>query len=145
MRKAYVVWTHCDGKDTRQQFDDRAPAEAAVWAAISTVKVSSEEFAGRVQWSVENVPATKLDELLLAFAGDAQTSEALMGVDRDDPYLMIETSISGETWFSSGASPNELAEHHASQEYAGNWELVGIFDTRTGEEVHGTARTEVTF
>lgn len=143
-KPAYTVTAQLgsEGERTTTQFGDPEAAAAAVVAALAVVKVDLADFGGQVSWSVEEVPATPFDELLDEYMHELHDEGGLDGVEREAPYLMVEENVRGGYWLSSGDDPAQLATQNLKQEYSEDWELVGIFDARTGDQVSGT--TEVT-
>lgn len=140
-RKAYAV--SIDGE--QQLFDDPETAVAAVHAALAVASVDPDNFSGRITWDIEDVPATPFDELLDEYIHELHDEGGIDGVERGDPFLLVEENMRGGYWLSTGMDPTELATSHMNQEYAEEWELIGIFNTATGEAVHGEVSTTVVY
>jgi len=54
----------------------------------------------------------------------------------NDRYVMFENNIGGSTppmWLSSWDTPEQAMVHNLTQEYAGDWELLGVVDLDTGD------------
>lgn len=128
---------------TQQFFDDPKAAIAAVRTSLATIAVSSADFNGSITWDIEKVPATPLDTLLEGYLDELHDSSGADGVDRDDPFLLVESNVRGGYWLSTGPSPENLVSCHLAQEYAEDWEIEGIYSTVTGEPVHGETTTTV--
>lgn len=55
-------------------------------------------------------------------------------VDTDDPYLLVEEHRDESGYrFSTGTSVEGLMARHDDQDDSYDWDLVGIYDTATGE------------
>lgn len=130
----------------RQQFfDDPETAIAAVRSALATVTIDPADFSGSVTWDIEKVPATPLDKLLDDYLDELHDEGGADGVDRDDPFLLVESNVRGGYWLTTGSDPEDLVGYHLAQEYAEEWEIEGIYDTATAEPVHGETTTTVTY
>jgi hypothetical protein len=90
----------------------------------------------------DTMPETPLDNLLNLYGQNLTAGSDLDSVDRSAPFLLVEESRFGGYSFSSGNSAQHLAQYHFDQEYAEEWKIIGIFDTATGEQVHGTTTVE---
>jgi hypothetical protein len=137
-----------------QRFDTASEAWAVARETLLAAynKITAEgsgDFDGSISWETETdeVPATPLDEFILSLdlyddgtGGDGGVG----GVNRDDPYIMVEECRYGCV-VSSGTSPDELVRKHRSDGGSDDWGLEGIYDSRTGAPVHGTFTEKVEY
>ena len=131
-RPAYVVRIHDTDTPSVTQFPDVTDAVDHLTRALGAVAIDQSDFEGRVSWYTTAVPATPFDALLTTYS-ELYDEGGLDGVDREDPYLIVEEHVRGGYWLTTGTDPEVLAENHLLQEYSGEWNCEGIFDTRTGD------------
>lgn len=136
-RKVWMVRAN----NKQEQYDDVGIAARRV---IDLLHLMFNEYDARfpeaflnghsLSWSEEEVPATSLDELLAEY-DDAYGLDEL---DRSKRYLLIERNVRGSSPPYAIATDDDLTalyRGHRDQEYASDWELEGIYEMATGNEV----------
>lgn len=125
------------------------PEEAAAAVVLLAASLNqrelapAEEFGGSLSWYVDEVPATKFDEVIDEYGhnlhGDGE--EGLAGLDRNKPYILIEENVRGGYWLTSFDTPERAADYHDNQEYGEEWTIVELVNVETGESLSPSTET----
>lgn len=147
-RKEYVIECDYAGNRTTHRFDDIVEADRSLIGHVATLSDAGYmgrlnedgEFGGRLTWYVDEVvPLTYFDELVSEYSalhGGQSLDE--QEISRGDRYLLVEENTRGGYWLTTGDDANALLADHVNQEYADDWELVGVFDLAAKRELNVT-------
>lgn len=125
-----VFALYIDGE--RFQFDGIAEGHDAVKIAFTAACLDE----GCISWGPDEVPATPFDELIAEYIDNLHgIGGGADEIDRALPYLLVEENVRGGYWLTSHESVESAVTTHDGDEYAHEWEIVGIFDQVTGNEV----------